>query len=643
MADYYPSSSRITTWSPGVIQGVVGGIPSRSGGNIWDVQDYGWGEAEAAADNTAAFNAALAASSEGDIIEIPAGEFDITSLSVPYSASNRTVRGAGMGLTILNPSSGTGVSVGSDSDYGNAFNPVATITAMTANSNVITVADGSGMPSPSGESTYRMCRIQLANESTTPIVEVAGRTKVRSFAVLLTGRSGNTLTLAQPLPSGFADGLSGATIECGFQLAWFGRGIGIEDLTIDGTDAAGVMDNGLAFNFASGCWAKNVKVLRHDNYGIKVYDCTNTEIRRCWIDAGFGGGSNRSGLLYNFSSYGLIEDNIVVNNGPNFEINFSSTANVFSYNYLGDGLLNCNHGAHNSYNLYEGNICWFFQADGYFGGCSEETDYRNWMQSGVVTNMKRFTRNRNIIGNIVGTPGETYSTDSSEHWGTPNIANNNSVGTAEPSTGDWWADWNTGTNSVKTWTGVLTTRTSDTAGVITLGTGQGTDFAASLAATGGTQRGLYPGALQDGIFYVTGQVGDVVTFNNFSTVLNTQGDAVTLFPSAGGFQEKDLDVANTTIRKGNYYVLTGDIPSGEALGGSTLADSYAYATEPGWWGDDAFVGTWPPFDPASPGTPSASRLPAGVRHGATPPEPEPDPIITPLRIEGQRRGLLCRK
>ena len=616
MSNYYPSASRITTWSPGVIQGVVGGIPSRAGGNIINVATYGWSAAASAATNTTAFNDALAASAPGDIISIPAGTFAVTTLANPYSKSNRTVRGAGQGLTIIKPTGGTGVSIGSGSDYGSAFNPVADIAGMTKDSNIITLVDGSGLPSPSGESTYRIGRIKLVNEATTPIVNVTGYPNTRSPTVVMTARSGNTVTLMQPLPSAFAAGASGAVLEIGFQLAWYGTGIGLEDLTIDGNDAGGAMSVGVALDYVANCWVKNVKVIGQANYGIRLYDCSNFEIRKCWIDAGFGGGSNHGGILCNFSSYGLVEDNIAINNGPNFEINFSATSNIFAYNYLGDGTLNCNHGAHNSYNLFEGNIYGFCQSDGYFGGESENTDLRNWSQLGIITNLKRFSRNRNILGNVIGTGGETY--DGIERWGYPNIGNTSFNGTAQPSTGDWWLDWDTGTGMAKQWTGILTTRTSDTAGVVTLGTGQGTDFATSLAGAASSVRGLRPASgAQGGILTVTSVVGDVVTFTGYSVVLPALTDPVILDPSASGFQEQDLDVEATLDRKENYYVFTGNIPVGEQVSPDVLPPSYAYSSKPSWFNSLA----WPPIEPTAPVF-DPEILPAGYRAlngGADPP------------------------
>lgn len=626
MSLYYPSSSRFWPgFVPNVTCGVVGGIPDRSGGTEWDVTTFGAGEAESAATNTTAFNDALAASAEGDIIVWPAGNFDIVSLNIPHQFSNRTVRGAGMALTILHPTGSPGAHIGDNGNFGNPFNPQSTITAMTANSAVITVADGSVFPTPVSEDQHRVARIHLVNEAVTPIVATGNQPFIRSFTVVMIARIGNNITLSQPLPSNFAAGATGAVLELGFQIPRFNTGIGLEDMEINGDST--LMSVGVFVDFASNCWCLNVKVRNHNNYGIQLYDSVNIEIRRCWIDES-GDGSNHSGLLYNSGSYGLVEDNIVVNNSPGFEINASSTANVFAYNYLGNGVLNCNHGPWNSFNLYEGNIFWFIQTDGYFGGSSQETDYRNWMRSGLITNQKRFSRERNIVGNIVGIIGESYLTDGSELWGDPNIGNNNSIGTAEPSTGNWWPDWDVGLGQVKAWPGELTTRTTDNSGVITLDTGLGSDFAAALSVSANNVRGVQPSVGQPLTVTVLSVVGDVVTFAASNVPLPAQGDVLSMFPSYDGFQQKDLDVANSTSRLENYYVITGDIPSGENIAPDTLPDSYFRTSEPAYF--TGFV--WPPFDPLNPGATAIENLPAGARFLAE--EPLSPPVSGSMIISG---------
>lgn len=616
-ADYYPSASRFGDFQAGVRQGIVGGIPSRSGGTVIQAATYGFATGASAATNAAAISSALAASSEGDVILLPAGEFQMSQVTISSidDMPNRTIRGAGMASTVINATGSIGFFINGDSNYQNAFNPIDSIATLTSGSATITVADATGLPSPTGVSDYRIARIELVNEAVTPVVSKNGYAYVRTPTVLVTARSGTTLTLSQPLPSAFPNGSSGAFLKFGSQSARHTRGVGIEDMTIDGTDA-GVMSSAVYFSFVTGCWVKGVKAMGHGTYAIRFSDTVNCEVRGCWTDVGTGGGSNFAGLKLEQASYFLAEDNILVNNSPVVEMDYASTSNVLAYNYCGGGYINVNHGPHNSFNLFEGNAYWFTMSDAYYGGSSEETFYRNWMKSGVITVQKALTRNGNIIANVVGTPGETYTKDYSDEWGLPNINNLTSSGTWELSTGSYSVDWDPSNSRPRVWTGTLKTRTDNITGVFELDSGMATTFNTALANALGNKRNLsYPDGVGSSTITVTGVSGNDVSFtvDNISYSLPSTTTVMWMVPGPLGFQEKDLDVANTTVRKGNYYVYTGDIPSGEALGADTLANSYFRTEKP------AFFGTlsWPPYSPLSPPASTAAgnvAIPAGYRY-----------------------------
>ncbi len=616
-ADYYPATSRFGYFDPNVLQGVVGGIPSRSGGNVINAADYGFSEVASGATNATAIEDAALAASPGDIVSLPAGTFSVAQVDLNENHSGITIRGAGMGSTILNATASYGFNVGRGTNYGSVFNASSTVSSITEGSNSVVLSDGSSFPSPNAEANYKIARLQLVNEAVTPVVSTGNTPKVRTITVLVTARSGNTLTLSQPLPSSFANGSSGATFELCEQnaLNWTTYGLGIEDLTIDGNGSS-ALDNGILFTQSTGCWIKGVKVIGHDNYGIQVIDSINFEMRKSYIGAALSGGSNRAGLLWNYSTYGLVEDNIIVENDPQIEVNFGSTSNIFSYNFLGTGKLNCNHGPHNSYNLFEGNSYWYIQSDGYFGGSSQETDFRNWMRSGVAVVQKRLTRERNIIGNIVGTAGETYAKDYSDEWGLPNINNLSSNGTWQLSDSSYSVDWDSANSRPYYWTGILTTRTSDRIGVITLDSGMITSFNTAIANAANNERAISLADFADQeTVTITGVSGSDVTFqlNDAAGNLPATSTVMWFAPGVSGFQEKDLDVAATTIRKANYYVLTGDIPAGESLGGDTLPNSYYLDSKPSWFGNLA----WPAYDSSSPPASEADALvaiPAGYRY-----------------------------
>ena len=126
---------------------------------------------------------------------------------------------------------------------------------------------------------------------------------------------------------------------------------------------------------------------------------------------------------------------------------------MFSYNLLEDSsvsgvlgaAIDSNHGPHNSFNLYEGNIAPNLQADGYFGSVSEDVVFRNWFHgtapggiTGFTLSLNRFTRRYTLAGNLFGRTGITNATYS---FGNPNMGNSSSSGTVQPSMGIFWADW----------------------------------------------------------------------------------------------------------------------------------------------------------------------------------------------------------
>ena len=267
-----------------------------------------------------------------------------------------------------------------------------------------------------------------------------------------------------------------------------GGGIGIEDLTIDLANAS--IPVGIFLEEQVGSWVRNVRIKSASNYSIHLMDCFQCEIRDSYLDDLNHAGTNGAGLLFNATGATLVENNIITNSFPSIEVNSGSSGNVFGYNFcLNDDRLfsiDTNHGPHNTFNLYEGNIANNLIADGYFGSAAQDTVFRNWLH-GINTGwslnlVKRFTRDYTVIGNIFGAPTWTMTYDGTA-MGQPNIGNGSSSGTAPP-----WADW------------------------------------------GGS-------------------------------------------PGPGGFQEVDLGVEATLIRKGNYNYFAKAIPASESLGGDALPNS----------------------------------------------------------------------
>jgi hypothetical protein len=378
--------------------------------------------------------------------------------------------------------------------------------------------------------------------------------------------------------------------------------VGIEDLTIDSNDGATMY--GVMFGQTFGCWLKGVKVQDSSNYSVFFTSSLQCEMRTSFLDELDHEGPNGAGLLVNTVSGCLVEDNIIIESFPDIEVNHGSSGNVFAYNFINntDGLIGIgtNHGPHNAFNLYEGNVAHNLMSDGYFGGASDDYVFRNWLHGGggvpgnTITyclSLKRFTRNYVLEGNLIGSAAQAQPCVA---YGQPNIGNDFSAGEAQPSRGDPWADWTVRMGT--TIRGTLTERVDDTHGMIALDSG-------TLIV--GQAPALDPG----GWVEVASVVGDVVTVDAspFGTTLPPLGTELAIWAGAGGFQELDLDVEATTIRRANYYFAEGAIPQDEVVE-EPLCDSLYRDEKPMWFGDLP----WPPFDPDDP-TPMETPIPAQQR------------------------------
>lgn len=166
--------------------------------------------------------------------------------------------------------------------------------------------------------------------------------------------------------------------------------------------------------------------------------------------------------------------------------------------------------------------------------------------------------------------------------------------------------------SGSTITGTLTTRTSNSVGVITLsGTGTiATGSQATLYWSGGSRRYVVVGTVSGSAVPID---ADGVTAGDVLPVTST---AITIWPGVSGFQELDLDVLATAEMKANYYTFTGNIPAVESLGSDTLPDSLYLTEKPAFFGSLDF----PPYNSSSPDF-DIELIPSGYRyvHGVDPP------------------------
>ena len=602
-------ADRLVRWTPGDTVGVPGGIPNgRSQCQTPQCQALQNAAADLKSGLTNAspvLQAAIDSAPAGTVVLIPAGTWRIDqAVSIAAQKDSITLRGSGL-ATVFDCRYPTCIYVGSGSDYlwswPIAGNVVSGYTPDVASGGtIVAIADTSAF------SPNQLVHFSVANDPSLPVISVAGYGNLRQQMTRVVARTATSLTLYPPIYGyeRFA-GLAAKVNVAQFQSDF----VGIEDLRLDGTN--GSFTFGINFEQTYGSWVKNVTVSRSSHYSVRLSNSLGCELRHSWLDELNHTGSNGAGLLVETVSGCLIEDNVIRESFPNIEVNNGSSGNVFAYNFLHNrnGVIgiDTNHGPHNSFNLYEGNVVQNVMSDGYFGSNSEETLFRNLLHGNGLgsgntltycLSLKRFSRNFSIVGNILGSPLHTQRCDA---YGQPNIGNGGWSGTAQPSAGDFWQDWNPSTGS--TIRGTLSQRTDNFHGVVTLTAGTLNQFQAPFLKS-----------VDGSILYTWVTVGTVaggqanVDSSPWQVALPPLNTLLKIEPGAIGFQELDLDVEATTLKKANNFIPTG-IPAAESLGGVPLPASLYLSSKPGWFGSL----TWPPVDPYSPNL-SFEVIPAGYRY-----------------------------
>jgi hypothetical protein len=579
-------ADRLASWIPGVTVGVPGGIPTNRTRKIDVTQPPYNADKTGANDASVAINNAIAAASAEDIVYLPSGTYKILNAIYLAFKGNITIRGAGMNNTVIDCRAGACLVVRGSEYYNSYTLPV--LSGATRGSTQLTFADASSLVAGN------QFKIERTNDTSLPELSVGGFQGIRSQNLYITGKSGNTVTFQPPLIMDFTSSRTWVELPA-YNLPKF---VGIEDLTVDGSNA--LPQSGIGLSGTYGSWVKNVKVKGIGNYSLSLGGNIFCEVRHCFLDELNHSGTNGAGLLMGASTGCLVEVNTVIKSFPLFEINASSVGNVFGYNYLPDGSVNTNHGPHNSFNLYEGNFlnAGEFKSDGYFGGDSEETFFRNWTSGFLAA--KRFSRNFNSVGNVI-------------RWvslGQPNIGNGNSDGYALPSKGIYWQDWSATTGlGIK---GTLTTRTSDTAGVFSITSGDSRLLDYCSVFGGGNCMSIsvdWGAATRYGMSQSSRSGNQITLTGGYGAVLPAAGTSIGIWPRSEGFQELDMDVALTLIRKANSTP-NGAIPANEALPvGQALPSSLYLSTKPSWFG----TLNWPPVNPATPNATTADSIPAGYR------------------------------
>ncbi|MEO6244023.1 MAG: glycosyl hydrolase family 28-related protein, partial [Opitutaceae bacterium] len=542
-------ADRLADWRPGVTVGVPGGIPMDRTHQIDVTQPPYGADRTGATDAQPAIMRAIAAAKDKGIVFLPAGTYRINT-AITIGKSRITLRGAGPERTrLVTYNSGRGGAI--DLNFlamRNGFwgdTPRLAITGSPKRGATILSADPSGLARYPNGGVGQICQLALKNDPALPVLAPGGGDYLRKQVTRIVAKTATTITISPALLFDLPEALAPNLLPSDGQIEL----VGVEDLSIDATNSA-TRHSPLVMANSYACWVTNVAIRNVPNWHFLMLDSLQCEIRHCLLAKRTKPmGPDGGGLMFSGCAFFLVEDNVLLEAFPAIEVT-GTCGSVFAYNYSDDravqgGILgaaiNTNHGAHNSFNLYEGNYAPRLQSDGYHGSASHDTVFRNWLhgtsrfadQFWVCVNLNRFTRAYSIVGNVLGRRGSAWDYDNAggsfgyeRHLiyalGLPNMGNGGHTGKAQPSAGRPWADWG------KT-------------------------------------------------------------------------------PGAGGFQELDLDVPATTLRKGNFNFHDQAVPATEALGAAQLPASLYRSGKPAWFGALA----WPPFGPDVKFEPN--KIPAQVR------------------------------
>jgi hypothetical protein len=318
----------------------------------------------------------------------------------------------------------------------------------------------------------------------------------------------------------------------------------------------------------------------------------------------------------------LFEDNIITDGlMPGIEFNGGFCANALFGNYLTNNVIDVDcHNTHPMMNLWEQNdIAGYFEMDGYFGSASHQTLFRNSIRSPYMPILfKRWTTYMNVVGNVLGSPGSSYSSYASEvngagsmifQLGFPNIGNNSYDGTTSPPVA-----WNYPGSSFSDAYGV--TRSN---GIFTFTNTQvnTTNLVGNFTNIPAPIPGVYSLVFQDRIntnlYYPTNGVPVTAyaagTSSNLllSAPITVSNGWKVYLTGQNAYQQLQSSNKYTHLITGNYDYFNKSV-TWDANGSQVLPASLLYTNgPPPWWGTNR----WPAL--GSDLAPLASMLPAQER------------------------------
>jgi hypothetical protein len=391
-------ADRSTIWNPGLNS--VGGIPVRT--TIFKGRTI----LPSGGDDTKIIQNALDSCTEGQVVMLGPGKFNINDAGLDMHRSNITLRGSGPGKTLLVKPIGTNYAVINIGTRWVKFMKYASLASdAVKGSYKITLTTNPGYvkgelvaidqkPDPNyvnwgchalaGDGSR--CWFGDCDAATDPTGRPLGQ------ILEISDISGNTLTFSTPLHIAF-------TTALGARIAKMGDGndvipavkyTGVENLYVaygEGGDGGGNITL-----FGTGyCWVKNVESDKSNGSNINMVSSFRCVLRDSYIHSTVNptpGGAGYGINLGVYSADNLVENNISWNFNKIMLMRASGGGNVIGYNYMDDGWgayyptqpeagLNSSHYANSHFELFEGNESFSFSSECYWGNAAYITVFRN--------------------------------------------------------------------------------------------------------------------------------------------------------------------------------------------------------------------------------------------------------------------------
>lgn len=375
-------------------------------------------------------NSAIQACPNGQVVKLNAGTYNISSSIIPKS--NVTLRGTGMGSTIIAGSTGfSGDGLIGSGNIGNwylndqtSYNLVSPqkgdtiiITASNHNWSVGDYIQIDQLEDLTGSTIISATSSQQPNSSGSCRNPSVSCRPVGQTVRIASIPASNQAVINTPLYWTYNKTPQATKISS------FRTGMGFEDFTLDNTTS----NNGKIIHFGGAIesWILRVEMIGVQTYGLFMYGNYKNTIRSSKFHEGYAGsGGGYTIMLWNRASENLFEDNIIYNIGETVLMDGSVSGNVIAYNYSTAPVYGGNsagtsfgsHAAHPMFNLFEGNQTeGRFRFDYTWGTNSHQTMFRNRLinETNLAYNAVRnlvdlwaYARYMNVIGNVLGTVGQ---------------------------------------------------------------------------------------------------------------------------------------------------------------------------------------------------------------------------------------------